>query len=145
MDSHYEVDVTRLNHIINSYDVLMIRFDLIEKRLLIDLRSHHLAGPMVAVVDGARSLEERMRLIQDLRPDFPPPSGVRILRWPRYIRSLKTLGVWSQLLHRCRTAGYDLIDDELETVYDQLLAEERETMKAVIRGEGYNTVWQRSA
>ena len=143
MDSHHEVDVERMSRIIHSCEILLIRFDLVPKRLFIDLRSNENQGPLITLLDPVRSPKERLRQIRALRPEFGDPGGVRILRWPRYVASLERLGVWGQLKDRCRLAGFPDMDRKLDEIYDRLREEERETMKAAIRGDGYNTLWER--
>ena len=92
MGSHYEVDVERMSRIIHSCEILLIRFDLVPKRLFIDLRSNENEGPLITLLDPVRSPKERLRQIRALRPEFGDPGGVRILRWPRYVASLERLG-----------------------------------------------------
>ena len=61
MDNEYSVDVAEIMQVIRTSDVLLVRFPLFDKRLLLDVRCNDATGPMVKVVPRATSAAERFQ------------------------------------------------------------------------------------
>ncbi len=55
----YGLDLDEVARVIDAADVLVIRFAILDKRLLIDTRTSEGEGPIIAVVSKATSVEER--------------------------------------------------------------------------------------
>lgn len=144
MSDEYGVDLDEVYKVIDAADVLVVRFHIVQKRLLIDFRTQPGVGPLISMVDPASSVEERFRAIKELRPDFPLPERVMSFQWPRMIGVLLASGVWQRMVDRVGvTGGADAVDD-CARVMDQLLAEERREVRNAIRGaDHYQTLWQR--
>lgn len=144
MSDEYGVDLDEVYKVIDAADVLVVRFHIVQKRLLIDFRTQPGVGPLIAMVDPASSVEERFRAIKELRPDFPLPERVMSFQWPRMIGVLLASGVWQRMVDRVGVAGGADAVDDCARVMDQLLAEERREVQNAIRGaDHYQTLWQR--
>lgn len=141
----YGVDLREVRRVIDTAEVLIVRFALVEKRLLVDLRSNALDGPMIKLVPRAESLEDRVRSLKQMRPRFELPDKIMSFWWPRHVQSLETSGVWDYLCRRLTDLGDPKVVEEARTIFAELLSEERDEMVRAIRGEGYQSLWEASA
>ena len=123
----YGVDLDEIGKVIERADVLVVRFQVVQRRILVDFRTSAEAGPLVRAVAPAASAEERFRSLKALRPSLPLPERIMSFLWPRSVGAMADAGV-----------------DELDTAFGELLAEEHATLVAAIRGgEGFQTLWER--
>ncbi len=144
MSDEYGIDREEVFRVIDAAEVLVVRFHLIQKRLLVDFRSNAAAGPLVAVVPRAESIEERFRSIRRLRPQFPMPERVMSFQWPRTIGTLLASGVWQHIVDRIGSIGGPEAVEACGKAMQELLAEERREVIAAIRGAAhYQTLWAR--
>ncbi len=141
----YGVDLREIRRVIDTAEVMIVRFALVEKRLLVDLRQNALDGPMIKLVPRAQSLEDRVRSLKQLRPRFELPDKIMSFWWPRHVQSLETSGVWEHLSRRLTELGDPRIMEEARAVYEMLAQEERDEMVRAIRGEGYQSLWEQPA
>lgn len=141
MNVDYGIDLDEVRRVIDGAEVLVIRFSVTDRRLLVDTRSNEHAGPMLRVVPPATSAEERFRAIKVLRPRFRVPQRVVTFQWPRHARALAESGVWDHLARRMVAAGLADVAD-CDRAYAELVEAEREVEVAAIRGgEGFQTLW----
>ena len=73
MSDEYGVDLEEVFSVIDGADVLIVRFTIIQQRLLVDFRTDLDNPPYTALVGPVRSVEERVRSIKRVRPSFPYP------------------------------------------------------------------------
>ena len=144
MDNYFSVDISELKNIIETSEVLLIRFPIIDKRLLLDGRYDSEEGPLLKVVPRASSAAERFRHLKEMRPRFPVPKNIVSFTWPKYISSLETYGIWQSIVDRCAKAGYFPLED-LGAVFEELITAERREILSAITGEGYQTIWERTS
>lgn len=142
----FGIDLDEVRRVIDGAEVLVIRFSVTDRRLLIDARSNEHAGPMIKVVPPAKSVEERFRAIKVLRPRFRVPERVVTFHWPRHARALGESGVWDHVVRRLEGCGPEGgpgdAARQCDEAYIQLLDEERKVELNAIRGaEGFQTVW----
>jgi hypothetical protein len=138
----YGIDLDEVRRVIDGAEVLVIRFSVTDRRLLIDSRSNEHAGPMIKVVPPATSAEERFRAIKVLRPRFRVPERVVTFQWPRHARALGDSGVWDHIVRKLVAIGDDSVAAQCDEANRQLLAEERKVeLNAVLGGEGFQTLW----
>lgn len=138
-------DVHDILDLIEEGDVILARFQLLEQRLLLDLRHSDTEGPIIAVVPRAGSAEERFRSLKQLRPQFPMPDRIMSFQWPRDISMLQTTGVWQRIRDRLAHGGHPETDERCEEIYRELLKLEHVQVVAAIRGDNsYKTIWQRA-
>src|SRR5450759_3409693 len=72
----YGLDMDEVVRVIESADVLVVRFAIVDTRLLIDARTTDTEGPLIAVVPKAGSVEERFKALKKLRPRFSLPDKI---------------------------------------------------------------------
>lgn len=144
MSDEFGVDLDEVLRIIDVADVVVMRFHLIEPRLVADFRTGPGAQPLLAIVPRARSLEERIRSIEELRPEFPRPKRVMSVYWPRSVGVLLASGVWQHLVDRISSLGDDETTEACGRSIDTLLDTERREIAGAIRGiDHYQTLWER--
>ncbi len=144
MSDDFGVDLDEVFQAIDAADVLVVRFHLIQKRLLADFRTNALAGPFIALVPRVESFEERVRSLRRLRPEFPLPERLMSFLWPRSLSVLLSSGIWQRIVDRMAAAGGPEAVEACGRVMQELLAEERKEVVAAIRGaRHYQTLWER--
>jgi len=144
MSDDFGVDLEEVFQAIDAADVLVVRFHLIQKRLLVDFRSNALAGPFIALVPRVESFEERVRSLRRLRPEFPLPEKLMSFLWPRSVSVLLSSGIWQRIVDRMAAVGGPEAVEACGRAMQELLAEERKEVVAAIRGgRQYQTLWER--
>jgi len=140
----YGLDMDEVARVIDAADVLVIRFAILDKRLLIDSRTTETEGPLIAVVPRAGSVEERFKSLKKLRPRFPLPDKIMSFMWPRHIDTLRSSGLWDKITARMISLGGEDMAARCEEVFQRLAMEEKaEVLSAIRGGEGYQSLWER--
>ena len=77
---------------------------------------------------------------------MPLPEQITVVGWPRYIQVMKDVGLWRRIEERLvREAGPEAVR-EAEQAFDTVRhAERAEVAAAIAGGEGYESLWERSA
>jgi hypothetical protein len=145
MDNDYVLNLDDILHTIETADVIRIRFLLLDKRLLIDNRHNEFDGPLVKLVNRSGSSEESFRNLKRLRPRFPLPDKMTAIWWPKYVNTLYTTGVWAAIARRVGATGFTDSVRQCDEVLRELLRLERQEIRNAISGQGFQTIWQRSA
>ncbi len=141
----YGLDIDEVTRVIHSAEVLVVRFAILDKRLLIDTRTNEDDGPLIAVVPRAQSVEDRFKSLKKLRPRFPLPEKIMSFMWPRHIETMKSAGVWEKIEKRLVSLGGDSMTESCAEVYQDLAHQERlEVLSAIRGGEGYQSLWERA-
>jgi len=141
----YGLDMEEVARVIDTAEVLVIRFAILDKRLLIDARTSELDGPIIAVVPKASSVEERFRSLKKMRSRFPLPDKIMSFLWPRQIETFRRSGLWARIEARLASLGGEEMAERCQQVYEELARQERVEVLAAIRGgEGYQSLWERS-
>jgi hypothetical protein len=144
MEQDFGLDIQEVFRVVENADVIIVRFRILEPRLLIDARHSETDGPLIKLVKRAQSVEERFRSLKELRPRFPLPDKIVSFEWPKHVALLSTVGVWERLENRLAGAGGEGVRDEVRNVYRGLVKAERQEEVAAIRGgDGYQTLWER--
>jgi hypothetical protein len=142
----YGVELEEVFEIIEAAEVLIVRFHLFRKRLLLDYRTRPGLPPIVRVVAPAESIEERFRSIKEMRPDFSLPEKVMSFYWPRSIKVLEESGTWGRIAGRLVSLGGNdaaaLADEALRELY---ALERMEVAEAIRGGQQYQTMWERQS
>jgi hypothetical protein len=145
MADDFGVDLEEVYRVIDSAEVLVVRFHLIGKRLLIDFRKKDAIPPFIALVPRAESIEDRFRSIKRLRPGLPFPEKLLSFQWPRSIGLFLESGAWERIVDRLIAIGDDSIRLACGHVVEDLRSEERSEVFGAIRGaEHYQTLWERT-
>lgn len=145
MDNDYVLNLDDIIRTIETAEVIRIRFLLLDKRLLVDNRYNEFEGPLIKIVNRSGSSEESFRNLKRLRPRFPLPDKMTAIYWPKYINTLYTCGVWQALTKRIADTGFTDSVRNCDSILRELLALERQEIKNAISGEGFQTIWQRTA
>jgi hypothetical protein len=144
MSNDFGIDLDEIFKVLDSADVLIIRFQLVDQRLLIDARSTELDPPLVKLVARAGSVEERFRSLKQLRPRLPLPDKIMSFQWPRHVRVLADAGIWNRVVKRMCDSGHPGMQQMCDEVWNEMVAAERREEIAAIRGgEGFQTLWER--
>ena len=143
MDNDFTLDVEDILDDINSSEVVALYFPLFRKTLLLDTRRTALDGPMIKVVPMVGSMEERYRTLRRLRPRFRRPEELAVLAWPKYVRTLREVGVWDRLVQRYTVPGYEDKADDCEQAFEELKRLEKDEITQALRGRRYLTLWDR--
>lgn len=144
MSDDFGVDLEEVFNVIDAADVLVVRFQLIQKRLLVDFRTRPGIGPFLAVVPRAESVEDRFRAIKKLRPQFPFPEKVMSFHWPRTMPVLIGSGAWQRIANRAAALGGEGTLELCERTLQELLREEKAEVASAITGaDHYQTLWER--
>lgn len=99
---------------------------------------------MVAVVQPVASVEERIKELLKIRPQFPPPEDFSFFLWPRRIATFELQGVWPRIVQRCLDSGHARIAGDCNQALERLYQLERGAIRDAIRGLRYQTIWERS-
>jgi hypothetical protein len=139
----FGIDLNEVRRVIEAADVLVVRFSITDRRLLIDARTSDDEGPLLRVVPRAGSAEERFRSLKALRPRFRVPERILTFHWPRHARALEESGVWAHLARRLVALGFSDTAGQCDEALRQLVDEERRVEEAaVVGGEGFQTIWE---
>jgi hypothetical protein len=142
MSDEYGVDLEEILRVIDRAAVLIVRFDVLEPRLLVDFRADPPDMPIIQLVDRVNSAEERFRHLKSLRPRLPLPERIMSFPWPRAVSAFEDSGIWEKIEARLIDLGAD--PDHVNNIRRQLLNGERAVTIAAIRGgEGFRTIWER--
>jgi hypothetical protein len=140
----YGLDIDEVARVIDTADVLVVRFAIVEKRLLIDARTTENEGPLIAVVPKAGSVEERFKSLKKLRPRFSLPDKIMSFTWPRHIDTFRSSGLAQRIETRLVTLGGEEMAPRVRDAIAALADEEKaEVLSAIRGGDGYQTLWQR--
>jgi hypothetical protein len=144
MSDEFGVDIDEVFKVIDTAEVLIVRFHIIDKRLMVDFRTKSGVAPFIEIVNKAESVEDRFRSIKKLRPQFPFPEKVMSFHWPRSMPVMLASGVWQHLADRLGAMGGDDTTEQCGLVLDQLILEERREVAGAISGaKHYQTLWER--
>jgi hypothetical protein len=143
VSTDFGIDLDEVRRVIDTAEVLVIRFSLPSRRLLVDMRTSEDEGPMIKAVPGASSAEERFRSLKALRPRFRSPERILTFHWPRHARAMRDAGVWDHLARRIVGRSSSDTAGQCDAALAEIIAEERRTERAAVRGgEGFQTVWE---
>jgi hypothetical protein len=142
----FGLDMEEVTKVIESAQVLVVRFAIVDKRLLIDTRTKEGEGPLIAVVPKAGSIEERFKSLKKMRPRFPLPEKIMSFMWPRHMETFRNSGLWNRIESRLVSLGGEAMTQRCNETFDELIREEKMEVLAAIRGgEGYQSIWERSS
>ena len=141
----YGLDMNEVARVIDSAEVLVVRFAILDKRLLIDSRTSEQEGPLIAIVPKAGSVEERFKSLKKLRPRFSLPDKIMSFMWPRHMETFRNSGLWQKIEARLVSLGGEEMAARCAQVYDTLAREEKaEVLSAIRGGEGYQSLCERT-
>jgi hypothetical protein len=138
------IDVQAIRQVVETADVFVVRFALLEHRLMVDSRPDAQGRPYIKIVPPVSSPEERYRFLQRERPGLAPPEQITVFQWPRSITVMRDAGIWAAIEDRLVTVGGEPALQMAREAYAEGRRLERADTVALIRGgEGYETIWER--
>lgn len=138
----FGIDLDEVRRVIDAADVLVVRFSVTDKRLLVDARTNDTDGPMVKVVPPVANGQERFKALKMMRPRFRTPDRILTFQWPRHARAMAEAGVWDHLARRLCGLGWSGTAKDVDEAWAELMREERMAEAAAIAGgEGFKTIW----
>ena len=138
----FGIDLDDVRRVIDTADVLVVRFVVTDRRLLVDARTSEEHGPMIRVVPRAGSVEERFRSLKMMRPRFRVPERILTFNWPRHARALAEAGIWEHLERRLVALGGPDAAAQCAEAFRELVEEERLIETSAIRGsDAFHTKW----
>ncbi len=141
----YGLDLDEVARVIDAAEVLVVRFAILDKRLLVDARTSDTEGPLITVVSKASSVEERFKALKQMRPRLPLPDRIMSFMWPRQMETFRASGLWEKIEGRMVSLGGEQMLDACKAVFAELEKEEKAEVVAAIRGgETYQSLWERS-
>ncbi len=142
MNTDFGIDLDEVRRVIDAAEVLVVRFAVTDRRLLVDTRINDTDGPLIRVVPPVNSGEERFKALKIMRPRFRSPQRILTFQWPRHARAMVEAGLWDHIAHRLLTVGGDAVVRQCDEALRDLLAAERDVEVAAITGaEGFKTIW----
>jgi hypothetical protein len=130
--------------VLDHSEVLVVGFPFCQQRLLLDLRSDGLLGPLIEVVEPLNSPAERAVWLTERRPGLGPPEGSAFAFWPHSVGYLGASEVAEALLRRVRREhGLDAMPEFASALRDLEVLERDCAVRAVTGGEGFETLWRR--
>ena len=146
MTQDFGADLEELGRVIDTAEVFMVRFERGETRLLVDARTADGDPPRIGVVPRVSSAAERYRYLKESRPGVPLPEHITVFRWVRPIDVMRESGIWQRIEDRLVAVGGPEMQPACNNALEDVRARERAEMTAVILGgEGFETLWRRSA
>src|SRR5881397_2080795 len=126
--------MNEVTKVIDTADVLVVRFAIVDKRLLIDSRVNEQEGPLIVIVAKAGSIEERFKALKKMRPRFPLPDKIMSFMWPRHIETFRKSGLWDKIQERLVSLGGEPMLERCTKAFEDLAHEERVEVLTAIRG-----------
>lgn len=142
MDTEFPVNVSHVTRVVDEAEVFVIGFMLFPERLLVDARATPDEGPLVRVVTGVASVDERYESLRQMRPGFPLPDKLIFFVWPRSVTALERLSIWSRIMDRLEVLGAGA-REECEKAFQDLQSLEHGQVVAAIKRDGYRSIWER--
>lgn len=142
MDNDYPIDVGEIINVVRTAEVIIFRFLIIPKRMLLDPRTDDRTGPLVQLVAPANSAEERFRSLRALRPSLKMPERITVIHWPKFTDLLVSSGVWSAVEQRLADTGHAGTGTMVTTALEALQAEQEAEVRRAITGENYQALWE---
>lgn len=140
-----DIDIEAIRRVVAEAEVFVVRFAMIEQRLLVDTRPDGQGRPYISMVPPVNSAEERYRFLRQQRPDVPPPEQITVFQWPRQIAVMREVGVWRFIEDRVASIGGEASRRDADAAFRDGQRLERADVIAAIRGgEGYETIWERA-
>jgi hypothetical protein len=140
----FGMDLDEVKEVIDTAEVLVIRFAILEKRLLMDARFNETEPPLLQLVPKTSSVEERFRSLKQLRPQFTLPEKIMSFTWPRHVETFRAAGLWQRIIDRLAASGHPGLDEQAQVIFQELMEEEKaEVLTAIRGGESYQSLWER--
>lgn len=143
MDNFIKVNMAQITRAVDTADVLVVGFTIFPERLMVDNRHDYHDPPMIKVVRPVSSVEERIAELRELRPRFPAPERFIFFVWPKRVATLVEMGIWRRITQRCLSSGHWDVSRQCEEALRELNKLESEEIFQAIKGQKYQSIWER--
>lgn len=143
-DNGVVIDIGSMSDAVARADVIVVGFEFWPERLLIDLRPDRRkqTPPLIEVVEPLPGVQERNIWLSARRPGVAPPDQFLFFTWPHSVAFLAHSPLPEGVVRRLNAEQGIDAREPLGDLFTELAGlERRETVAAVIGGEGYETVW----
>jgi len=131
---------------IDEAEVMTIFFPNLSKALVVDTRAGLSYKPLVRVMNQVNSMEERMGILEKLRPNLGRVRSIAGIPWTKSIRSLQENEIMSRLEKRLQLSGLQPFDSKqiCQEAFNKLKEIERNQWATLIKGQSglYKTIWE---
>ncbi|NWJ46105.1 MAG: hypothetical protein HXX08_09525 [Chloroflexi bacterium] len=131
---------------IDEAEVMTIFFPNLSKALVVDTRVGLSDKPLVRVMNQVNSMEERMGILEKMRPTLGRVRSIAGIPWTKSIRSLKENEIISRLEKRLQLSGLQPFESKqvCEEAFNKLQEIERNQWADLIKGQSvmYKTIWE---
>ena len=143
MDNDFWVDAQEIHKIIDDAPVVIVRFSTVSQRMLIDSRCGPEDPPVISLVGRVRGPEQRFRELRQARPRMTVPDEIMSFQWPRPVMSFVRGGTMEHIIERFAELGFPDAETQVRRTFHELMLRERRELFQALRGEGYQTLWER--
>ena len=145
-DNGLALDIEALVEAASETDVLVIGFDFMTERIVVDFRAdgRGRSQPLLELAEPMADADERVALLADRRPSLPAPEHFLFFVWPHSTGTLTRSRVAERILGRLHDEhGMDFRPALARIVTDLRNAERAEQLAAIRGAEGFETIWSR--
>jgi hypothetical protein len=133
----------RFEGAVRTAEVMSIFFPRIGQSLILDMRHVGNDGPLVLLDVMVASPNDRLLSFRRLRPELPLPERLILAPWPGAISSFDESGILAAIVDRCQLEGGEVLVDQIQELYRELLLLERRLLRNMLRGIDTETIWKR--
>ena len=133
-------DLNKFLKSIADSDVVSIVFFNLNVSLVIDRRISE-GNVLIKIFPIASSADDRIKILNNLRPDLKEVKNFVIIPWYSYIKVLTEDGVWDKLLENILYPVNAKVDIMLQNAFKELQSIEKSKIEDAITGNGYETIW----
>lgn len=144
MDQEFRIDLSEVRRSVERAEVVTVHFIYFRETLVLDARTTASDGPMVRVRPAVNAVDDRIRDIRSLRPQFGRPESITYIPWPKFVLSLTESGVWDVLVDRIVSVSSGAAEHEMTKALRRLRRDEWHEFQRAIGGKGYKTLWERT-
>jgi len=128
---------------IEEAEVLTIFFLRLRKSMVVDTRLGA-SGPYVEVMPQVGSVEERVEIIERTHPELGRVHNILSIPWIGEVKTLSDQGIVQRLAKRLAAAGMsrETATAACENALGELSRAEHRLKVDIVRGIGFETIWQ---
>ncbi|TAJ20300.1 MAG: hypothetical protein EPO65_04200 [Dehalococcoidia bacterium] len=145
-DNGLTLDIDALLEAAADTDVLVIGFDFMAERIVVDFRADNRERslPLLELAPPMADAQERVAWLAERRPALASPDRFLFFVWPHTIKTLADSPVIDRILVRLRDEhGVDYRSACARLIADVRRAEHAERLAAIRGTDGFETLWER--
>ena len=119
MTDDYGVDLEEILRVIDRAAVLIVRFDVLEPRLLVDFRADPPDMPIHPACGPGQFRGGALPTLEVVASEAAAAGTDHVVPWPRAVRAFEESGIWEKIEERLISLGSD--PDHIKRIQQQLL------------------------